>query len=152
MPSSDTEQVAEKEGKRLAPAARGMTQAGPSWMTVSEPSKPSEPSKKPQATTGPSGPSLSISPKPSQSDTARSKPRKGKLSEQEKADRKKQRQRIALENKLANLKAQMIHVQAKVDAHDRAELDAEILALVEVDEQAEDLGVKLEEEEDELGE
>lgn len=43
-------------------------------------------------------------------------------------------------------------MQAKIDAHDRAELDAEILALVEVDEQAEDLGVKLEEEEDELEE
>jgi hypothetical protein len=137
MRSSDTEQVAEKEGKRPAPAARGFTQAGPSWMTVSGPSKPSE---KPQATT--TGPSPSISPKP----------RKGKLSEQEKADRKKQRQRIALEKKLANLKAQMIHVQAKIDAHDRAELDAEILALVEVDEQAEDVGVKLEEEEDELEE
>ncbi|KAH8088062.1 hypothetical protein HD553DRAFT_334217 [Filobasidium floriforme] len=137
MRSSDTEQVAEKEGKRPAPAARGFTQAGPSWMTVSGPSKPSE---KPQATT--TGPSPSISPKP----------RKGKLSEQEKAERKKQRERIALERKLANLKAEMIQVQAKIDAHDRAELDAEILALVEVDEQAEGLGVKLEEEEDELEE
>jgi hypothetical protein len=35
MRSSDTEQVEEKEGKRPAPAARGLTQAGPSWMTVS---------------------------------------------------------------------------------------------------------------------
>jgi hypothetical protein len=37
-------------------------------------------------------------------------PRKGKVSEQEKADRKKQRQRVASEKKLATLSAQTIPV------------------------------------------
>ena len=48
------------------------------------------------------GPSPSISSKPLRFDTVPSKPRKGKLSEQEKADRKKQRQRVAFGEKVSN--------------------------------------------------